>query len=451
MSMRLRLFFALLSLGALIAPRATAQTVLQRPAQTLSLPKGTSLLLVNPGVVQRFTVGDPSIADVLVVSPTEVIINGRGLGSTTLIIWEQGGAPKLYSLEVTIDTPALERYIRETLPGERITVSASGNSVTLSGTTNDPIAADRAVEIARATGVGTVINNLIAPPAVQILLKVRFAEVNRSNLKDFSAALQTLNPQDLSSDGDWLGQTISDGLVRVLLSNPNANAQAIINASITKGILKSLAEPNLLTLPGKEASFLAGGEFPYPTVQSGSSGAGVTANNAVTITFREFGIRLNFTPNIMQSGAIRLKVAPEVSALDFANGLTISGFEVPTILVRRASTEVELREGQYLALAGLIDNSTLENVSKIPLLGDIPILGQFFRSTQTRARQTELLVLVTPLLVRASNTPIPVPTGEPTTWKWPGWMRQELETQPLRWGNNPMIVDSLRPPTPPKP
>jgi hypothetical protein len=139
-------------------------------------------------------------------------------------------------------------------------------------------------------------------------------------------------------------------LIRVLLSNPNANAQAIINASITKGILKSLAEPNLLTLPGKEASFLAGGEFPYPTVQSGSSGAGVTANNAVTITFREFGIRLNFTPTIMQSGAIRLKVAPEVSALDFANGLTISGFEVPTILVRRASTEVELREGQYLAL-----------------------------------------------------------------------------------------------------
>jgi pilus assembly protein CpaC len=260
-----------------------------------------------------------------------------------------------------------------------------------------------------------------------------------------------LNPQDLTSDGDWLGQTISDGLVRVLLSNPNANAQAIINASITKGILKSLAEPNLLTLPGKEASFLAGGEFPYPTVQSASTGAAVGVPGAVTITFREFGIRLNFTPTIMQSGAIRLKVAPEVSALDFANGLTVSGFEVPTILVRRAATEVELREGQYLALAGLIDNSTIENVSKIPILGDIPILGAFFRSTQTRARQTELLVLVTPLLVRASNAPIPVPTGEPITWKWPGWMRRELETQPLRWGNNPMVVDSLRPPTQPQP
>ena len=297
-----------------------------------------------------------------------------------------------------------------------------------------------------------MINNLVAPPAVQILLKVRFAEVNRSNLKDFSAALQTLNPQDLSSDGDWLGQTISDGLVRVLLSNPNANAQAIINMSITKGILRSLAEPNLLTLPGKEASFLAGGEFPYPTVQGGSASGVGNTGNAVTITFREFGIRLNFTPTIMQSGAIRLKVAPEVSALDFANGLTISGFEVPTILVRRASTEVELREGQYLALAGLIDNSTLENMSKIPVLGDIPILGQFFRSTQTRARQTELLVLVTPLLIRASNAPIPVPTGEPITWKWPGWMRHELETQPLRWGNSPMLTDTLRTaPPPPQP
>jgi pilus assembly protein CpaC len=441
MSFRNRLFTAAVLVGVVLLPATlAAQTVLQRPSQALSLPRGTSLLLTLPTTVGRWSVGDPAIAEILLVSPNELIINGRGLGSTTMIIWEQNNVnPRLYSLEVTIDTPALERYLRQALPGEAITVTASGNSVTLSGNIQDPFAVDRAVEIARATGVEAVINNLLAPPALQIMLKVRFAEINRSNLKDWSATLQSLNPQDLDSDGDWFGQTISDGLIRVLLSNPNANAQAIINASFTKGILRSLAEPNLLTLPGKEASFLAGGEFPYPTVQSGGTGGNV-ANQAVTITFREFGVRLKFTPNLTQSGAIRLKVAPEVSSLDFANGLTISGFEIPTILIRKAETEVELRPGQYLALAGLIDNSTLENVSKIPVLGDIPILGQLFKSHQVRALQTELLVLVTPVLVGASETPQPLPTGEPLTWKWPGWMRRELQSQPQRWGVPPAAV-----------
>ena len=442
MSVRVRLILAALVAAFVLPAPVVAQTVLQRPAQGLSLPKGTSLLLVNPAAIQRFTVGDPEIAEVVVVSPTELLINGKGLGSTSLIVWEAASGPKLYSVEVTIDTPALERYLTEALPGEQIQVKAGGGSVTLSGNVKDPVSVDRAVEIARGTGVEAVVNNLVAPPAVQILLQVRFAEVSRSNLKDFSAALNTLNPQDLKSDGDWLGQSISDGLLRVLLSNPNANIEAIINASISKGVLKSLAEPNLLTLPGKEASFLAGGEFPYPTVQSVSGGAGVSGAGAVTITFREFGIRLKFTPNIMQNGAIRLKVAPEVSTLDFANGLTVQGFEIPSLLVRRAETEVELKEGQYLALAGLIDNSTIENVTKIPILGDIPILGAFFRSTSTRARQTELLVFVTPKLVRASEVAPSLPTGEPISWKWPGWMRKELEGQAARWGAQPSTPPS---------
>jgi pilus assembly protein CpaC len=447
MTARVRLILAALGAALMLPTMASAQTVLQRPVQALSLPRGTSLLLVSPAAVQRYTIGDPGIAEVVVVSPTELLINGKGLGSTSLIVWEAGGGPKIYSLEVTIDTPALERYLSEALPGETIQVTASGNSVTLSGKIKDPVSVDRAVQIAEGTGVAGVVNNLVSPPAVQVMLQVRFAEISRSNLKDFSAALRTLNPQDLKSDGDWEGTSISDGLLRVLLSNPNANIEALINASITKGVLRSLAEPNLITLPGKEASFLAGGEFPYPTVQSTTGGgAGVIGAGAVTITFREFGVRLRFTPDITQSGAIRLKVAPEVSTLDFANGITIQGFEMPSILVRRTETEVELKEGQYLALAGLIDNSTIENVSKIPILGDIPILGQFFRSTQTRARQTELLVFVTPKLIRASDTAPVVPTGEPITWKWPGWMRRELETQPQRWAMPPAQVPPAQAP-----
>jgi pilus assembly protein CpaC len=438
MSMRVRIFLAL-ACALVLAPRVgEAQTVLQQASKSLSLPRGASLLLVSGAAVTRFTVGDPGIAEVVVVSPTELLINGKGLGSTSLILWEVGGAPKLYSVEVTVDTPALERYLQEALPGEKIGVQASGNSVTLSGSVTDPVVVDRAVEIAQGTGVASVINNLVSPPAVQVLLQVRFAEVDRSNTKEFAAALSTLNPQNLKSSGDWQGSTVSDGLIRVLLSNPNANIQAIIQAAITKGTLRSLAEPNLITLPGKEASFLAGGEYPYPTVQGASGTGGVTSfGGAVTITFKEYGVRLRFTPNITRSGAIRLKVAPEVSTLDFANGLTVSGFQIPSLLTRRAETEVELKEGQYLALAGLIDNSMLENVTKIPILGDIPILGAFFKSTQTRAKQTELMVLVTPRLIRASDVAPALPTGEPVTWKWPGWMRPPVEEQAQRQGTVP--------------
>jgi pilus assembly protein CpaC len=389
-----------------------------------AVPLGTSALLVTPTNIQRWAVGEPLVAEVVELSPNELIINGKKLGTTTLIVWQTGQAPRVYSVEVTVDTPALERYLRAALPGEEIQVSASGNSVTLSGTVKDPNSVDRAVEIARGTGVAAVINNLVAPPAVQVLLRVRVAEVNRSALKDFATAFATLNPQNLDSDGDWSGSTISDGIIDFLLSNPNANLSAVISAAISRGNFRSLAEPNLLTLPGREASFLAGGEFPYPTVQGGTQ-----FGQAITITFREFGVRLRFTPTITRSGSIRLKVAPEVSSLDFANGITLQGFEVPSILTRRAETEVELREGQYLALAGLIDNSTLENVTKIPILGDIPILGEFFKSRSARQRQTELLVLITPKLITASETPPAIPTGEPETWRWPGWMRRALQDQ----------------------
>jgi pilus assembly protein CpaC len=166
-----------------------------------------------------------------------------------------------------------------------------------------------------------------------------------------------------------------------------------------------------MVLPGREAYFLAGGRFPFPAVQGGGS------SNAIGIQFEEFGVRLRFTPVITRSGSIRMKVEPEVSSLDFANGLVISGFVVPSILTRKATTEVELREGQYLAIAGLLDNNTTDNVSKIPVLGDIPILGELFRSKNLQQRRTELLVLVTPQLVTAGEA-TPVPTGEPDRWNW---------------------------------
>jgi pilus assembly protein CpaC len=412
--------------------------VVTQSERVVSITKGGSALLVNPVPIARFSVGDPGVAEATVVSPTEVILNGKGLGTTTLFVWDNSSQVRVYSVEVTADAPGLERYLRSLMPDEDIQVSASGNSVTLSGTVKDPNTVARAIQIAQGTGA-QIVDNLIAPPAVQVMLQVRFAEINRTVLKDWAATLRVLNPQDISSDGDWSGVTsASQGAnnIAFLLDSGNSEIQALVQAAISKGDLRTLAEPNLLTLPGKEASFLAGGEFPYPTVQSGNS-------NAVTIVFKEFGIRLRFTPNISRNGAIRLKVAPEVSTLDFANGLTLSGFEIPSLRTRRAETEVELREGQHLSIAGLLDNESTRNLTKIPILGDIPILGEFFKSRDVRQRRTELVVIVTPRLVMASDSAPPVPTGEPGpmpetgNWNWDGKLKgPEKSGNPLQPGSS---------------
>lgn len=413
---------ALLAAGLLAAATSTAaaQRVVSQPQQVISVSRGASALLVNPTPILRMTIGDPAVADANIVSPTEAVINGKTLGSTTLLVWDGSVSPRIYSVEVTADAQAIQRFIKGVMPEENIEVSSSGNTVTLSGTVKDAVSATRAVQIAQTSGA-TVIENLFTPPAVQVLLQVRFAEISRSIMKDWSSSLSTLNPHKLDDDGDYLGNTNPEGNISFLLDNGTANIQALIQAAKTRGDFRSLAEPNLMTLPGREAYFLAGGEFPFPTLQAASAG------NVVTVVFKEFGIKLRFTPVILRSGAIRLKLAPEVSSLDFANGLVIGGFEIPTILTRRAETEVELREGQYLAIAGLLDNSLINNVTKIPVLGDIPLLGEFFKSRAIRQRKTELLVLITPRLVTANETPTPVPTGEPSRdWRMDGFITKPI-------------------------
>jgi pilus assembly protein CpaC len=399
----------------LLAGSVSAQRIVSKPEKVLLLAKGASLLLENQVPIQRFSIGDPAVAEATVLSPVEVLVSGKALGVTSLLVWGNDGQVRLYSVEVAADAPGLERYLDAVLPGEKISVSATGNSVTLSGQVRDASVSARAVEIAKGTGA-VVIDNLSIPTATQVMLKVRFAEVSRSALEEWSSRLATLNPHELSDNGDWAGTTNSDGNVTFNLSSPGASLSAAIRWLKGRGDFKDLAEPNLLALPGKEASFLAGGEFPYPTVQSG--GVGGIGSNAVTITFREFGIKLIFTPTIMRNGNIRLKLEAEVSALDFANALTFEGFVVPSLLTRRAATEVELQDGQFLSIAGLLDNTTLKNVNKIPILGDIPILGEFFKSKSARERRTELLVVVSPDLVQAQSEAEPVPTGEPSTWDW---------------------------------
>ena len=424
------------TLGLVLASAAplTAQRAMVTPSNYLTVTRGSSALLVNPVAFERYAVGEPEIAQAVVVSPSELLINGKTVGSTSLVLWDKAGEPRLYSIEVAPDVASLQRFLRDMLPGESISVQSNGKAVVLSGTVQDATVVSRAVEAAKSSGA-TVIDNLSTPPAVQVLLKVRFAEVSRSALKELSFAFRGANVDRIPTNPlDWAGgSNSSDGIVNFLLGNPALGAfvEGEINAQITKGNIKALAEPNLLTLPGKEATFLAGGEFPYPVVQGGATAAG-GATGAVTIVFKEFGVKLVFTPTIMRNGGIRLKVAPEVSTLDFANGLQFQGYVIPTLLTRKAEAEVELMEGQYLALAGLLDSRTLESVSKIPLLGDIPIIGELFKSRQKRQEQTELLVLISPRLVRGQDKAPELPTREPATWDWSGWMRDSMMASPLR-------------------
>jgi pilus assembly protein CpaC len=424
------------ALGVVLATAAplAAQRAIVNPSNFLTVTRGSSALLVNPVAFERYAVGEPDIAQAVVVSPSELLINGKSVGSTSLVLWDKAGEPRLYSIEVAPDVASLQRFLRDMLPGESISVQSNGKAVVLSGTVRDATVVSRAVEAAKSSGA-TVIDNLSTPPAVQVLLKVRFAEVSRSALKELSFAFNGANVDRIPSNPmDWAGgANSSDGIVDFLLGNPTLGAfvEGQISAQITKGNIKSLAEPNLLTLPGKEATFLAGGEFPFPVVQGGATGGG-GATGAVTIEFKEFGVKLTFTPTIMRNGGIRLKVAPEVSTLDFANGLQFQGYVIPLLLTRRAEAEVELMEGQYLALAGLLDQRTLESVSKIPLLGDIPIIGELFKSRQKRQEQTELLVLISPRLVRGQDKAPELPTREPGTWDWSGWMRDSLLASPLR-------------------
>jgi len=435
-----RIVVAALAIALAGPVTAAAQRIVKSPQQVVSLSKGASALIVNAAPLQRFSVGDPGIAEAITVSPTEVLVNGKNVGVTSLFLWDNSGVVQMYSIEVTADAAGIQRYLQAVLPGEQIDVVSTGNILTLSGKVRDASVAQRAVEIAKGSGA-TIVDNLTTPDATQVLLQVRFAEINRSASKQWHSGVRVINPQKASDGGDWLGGAnaartdvdltnpvkqrigdISDGLLEFGLFSNGSALEALIRTLQSRGDFRSLAEPNIVAMPGREASFLAGGEFPYPSIQGGGG-------NAVTIVFKEFGIRLRFTPTITRNGSIRLKVSPEVSSLDFANALQFQGFTIPALLTRRAETEVEMRDGQHLSIAGLLDNSLIDNVAKIPILGDLPILGQFFRSKDARQRRTELLVIVTPKLVQPSNVADPVPTGEPATWQWDKYLKSVDSTQ----------------------
>jgi len=418
------------------APQAQAPQAQAQGAAPLRVLVGKSLLINTTERLKRVSVTDDSIADALVVTPTQILVHGRAAGEVSLLIWDELERSRSFDLRVDVDVRAAAEEEKRVFPEEQIAVSPSRSAIVLSGHVSTEDVSKRAGMIAEAYSKN-VVNVLTFGPvgAQEVLLEVKFAEVDRSAVTQLGinlfapglghtvALTQTgqfgsltvhNTAQTTTTNGTTSTTTttatppvvdISDFL-NVFVTRTDVNIGAVIKALQQKNLLQILAQPNLIAVNGKEASFLAGGEFPFPIVQPGQ---GFTA---VTISFKEFGVQLKFTPVIMPSGNIHLKVAPSVSTLDFANALTISGFTVPALSTRKAETEFELQDGQSFVIAGLMDNRVTDLYNKIPGLGDIPILGNFFKSKSAQKSNSELMVLCTARRVSPSAQP-PAPPVNP--------------------------------------
>ena len=394
------------------------------PFAQVRLTSGRSHVMMMDFEVTRIAVTNPAIADAVRVAPREILVDAKGPGITSLILW--GGGQRLqYDVVVDSGAPPLQTQMQTIFPGEDIHVSTTEEAVVLSGHASTNEIALKAAEIVQASSSKLKIINMLQriadPGAQQVMLEVRFAEVEHNALMSLGASFLANRP-DVQTGGStgqfpvpFVNEASPGQLGAGTVGVPNGFDQvvhvpspgtdflnlffflrrdgllAILKALKQAGKFQSLAEPNLIAYNGQEASFLAGGEFPVPLVQ-GNSGQ-------VTVSYKEFGVRLSFTPRITGE-VIRLKVKPEVSTLDFANGLSLAGFKVPALKTRRAETDVELRDGQSFAIAGLLNNQSVEDRQAIPFLSSLPIIGNLFKSKSDSASRTELLVLITPHLVR---------------------------------------------------
>ena len=404
------------------APQDVAETF-----PKVRLTAGRSTVVPTDFDITRIAVTHPAIADAVVVQPREILVDGKTAGTISLIVWGSA-ARKQFDIVVEQPVAPLEQQLRALFPGEDVTVSTSEGATILSGRVSSTNVMLRMGEIATASIPKAQLVNLLQVPggseSQQVMLQVRFAEVNRRALTEAGLGLfltrdrflgrsttQQFQAPEFESEGGQDRVIFSDFL-NLFLWDRELGIGGVLRALQQSGGFQSLAEPNLIAYNGQEASFLAGGEFPVPIV-TGAAGT-------VSVQWKEFGIRLNFTPTIA-GDVIRLRVMPEVSSLDFNNGITLEGFRIPALTTRRATTVVELRDGQSFAIAGLLDNEAQDDAAAIPILSKLPIIGNLFKSKAERSEQTELLVLITPRLVRAldpDEVP-PLPTNPDTFMKRP--------------------------------
>lgn len=420
-----------------------------------------SRVLTTNRPYKRLSVGQTDIAEVNGLGPQRILLTARKAGSTQLIVWDDQENAQAINVTVEADIEGLRGMLKRLFPGSQVEVVTNEQAVVLTGRVPNIAAAEQAQAVASGYGP-RVINLLEVAGGQQVMLQVRFAEVSRSA----SSALG-VNLGFIDSSGSFFGSNI--GQVNPFTLTPNdqglsnfadtpatpsvtlfgrgrigdTTLEAFVSALRQNNLLRILAEPNLMTTSGQEASFLAGGEFPIPVTQGGgTTGGGV----AITIEYREFGVRLNFVPVVLGDGKIRMKVQPEVSDLDFTTAVRFNGFVIPGLSTRRVATTVELLEGQTFAVAGLLNNSVSAGKDVTPILGDLPILGSLFRSVRYQRKETELVVLVTPRLVGAMN-PGEVPPLPGETWRHPDeaqlFLNQDIGGPPKR--------DRINPPKDPAP
>ncbi len=408
------LALALLGPSVVHAQKTPQIPIENREVQRLELSVGKSKVIDTPTQIKRASLANPDIADTVILSPTQIYLTGKTVGVTTLTLWgENDKVSTLFDVVVSPDLTRLKENLHRVLPDEQaILVTANHEHVTLSGTVSSASTLTKVVGVAEAYAPKKVINLLQVGGVQQVMLEVRVAEMNRELIRRLGINFNVIGAQafgiTLLNQLTSLGAFTHAGGTASLIEQPVSSAiNAIfgfntgdlswtffVDALKEQNLLKVLAKPTLVSVSGQEAAFLAGGEFPIPVPQ---------AFGVVTIQFKKFGVGLIFTPNVLSDKHISLTVAPEVSELDFANALRIQGFTIPAISTRRASTVIELADGQSFAIGGLLRDNVRESVKKFPVVGDIPILGALFRSSSFQKNETELVIIVTPHLVKPLN------------------------------------------------
>jgi pilus assembly protein CpaC len=406
--------YVLILLIAVAAPRLVFAA---DDAMPVKLLVGRSAIVDVGTAISRVSLTSADVADAVVTSSSQLLINGKMPGTISMYVWERSGGLHRYEVVVQRDLARLHEQLQRLFPGESIEAQSSGKGVVLSGRVSNKEIFDKAAVVAsgyveKADEIVNMLQVMESTASNQVLLRVRFAEVSRSAITNLGASLftgatgykdvlarsTTTTPAPVfNSDDPNNPKLVFSDFLNLFLFDAKHNIGAVIQALQTKGQFQSLAEPNLVAESGKEASFLAGGEFPVPIAQ------GSGANLAISVQYKEFGVRLNFVP-VIHGDRVHLKVRPEVSTLDFANGVLLSGFRIPALSTRRTETEVDLLDNQTFAIAGLINNSMNTTLQKIPGIGDIPILGNLFKSKAANKDQTELVVMITPMILARSSS-----------------------------------------------
>ena len=420
----------------------SAATAMGQPEEVITLPVGHSSVIKAPWLVKQVSVADPEIADVQVITPTQILVLGKQAGSTVLTVWNERGQSWQTTVYVNVDLAKFKTDLARFLPGSKLSLSQSRDVVVITGSLRR---AEHAASLHRfmdATGIKYVdMTNLTG--VQQVMIKVRVAEASRTAIRALGINAfhtnegffggSTINGNTNSIDIGVPGGATAGNNLPFIFNNPTSvgsattlfagfpdlDLQLFLEALADNQYIRVLAEPTLVAMTGEEASFLAGGEFPIPIVQGSSAGAGST----ITIEYKEFGVRLRFRPVVLGDGAIRLHVAPEVSDLSEIGAVVLDGFRIPSLLTRRAETTLEMKNGQTFAMAGLINRNITARAQKVPGLGDVPILGTLFRSVRYERGETELVVLATVSLVEPMNentNNLPMPGDmhvQPSDWE----------------------------------